>query len=63
MIQLGKLDVLARLLEEAFLTNEKLKLELVFTTHLRLEKVPVVTILDHLILYAAEQTFGKLIRR
>lgn len=60
---MARLDILAPLLEEAFLTGEKLKLELVFTTQQRLEKVSVVTILDHLILYTAEQTFGKLIRR
>lgn len=59
---LARLDILAPLLE-VFLTHENLKLELVFTTHPRLEKLSVVTILDDLILYTAEQTFVKLIRR
>lgn len=60
---MARLDILVPLLEETFLTGGKLKLKLVFTTQQRLEKVSVVTILDHLILYTAEQTFGKLIRR
>ena len=60
---LARLGTLTPLLEEAFLTNEKLKLELVFTTHLWLGKMSVVTTLDHLILYTVEQTSGKLIGR
>lgn len=59
---LARLDVLAPLLE-VFLTRDNLKLELVFTAHLRLEKLSEVTILDDLILYTAEQTFVKWIRR
>lgn len=54
--------MLALLLEEAFITKEKLKLELAFMAHLRLE-MSVMTILDQLILCTVKQTLSKLFRR